>query len=96
MALMTVNDRAVQVSADPDTPLLWVLREELDLTLKDPDKNGGRTVDALVTHVTNDPLVLWAWAPGNGRQPTPGTHAVFVALFRAWADSGAACLRMVG
>jgi len=32
MAMMTVNGRAVQVSADPDTPLLWVLREELELT----------------------------------------------------------------
>jgi len=62
--------------------------------LKDPDKNGGRTVDDLVTHVTNDPLVLWAWAPGNGRQPAPGTHAAFAALFRAWADSGAACPRV--
>jgi isoquinoline 1-oxidoreductase alpha subunit len=30
--MMTVNGRAVQVAADPDTPLLWVLREDLGLT----------------------------------------------------------------
>lgn len=32
MTMMTVNGRAVQVAADPDTPLLWVLREDLGLT----------------------------------------------------------------
>jgi isoquinoline 1-oxidoreductase subunit alpha len=32
MTMVTVNGRAVQVAADPDTPLLWVLREELGLT----------------------------------------------------------------
>ena len=32
MALnLTVNGKAVQVTASPDTPLLWVLRDELDL-----------------------------------------------------------------
>ncbi|MGP1397409.1 MAG: (2Fe-2S)-binding protein [Inquilinaceae bacterium] len=28
----TVNDQPVSVDADPDTPLLWVLRDELRLT----------------------------------------------------------------
>jgi isoquinoline 1-oxidoreductase alpha subunit len=32
MATIHVNGRVVQVSPDPDTPLLWVLREELGLT----------------------------------------------------------------
>jgi isoquinoline 1-oxidoreductase subunit alpha len=32
MTMVTVNGRAVQVAADPDTPLLWVLREDLGLT----------------------------------------------------------------
>ena len=32
MAMINVNGRAVQVAAEPDTPLLWVLREELGLT----------------------------------------------------------------
>ncbi len=59
--------------------------------LKDQDANGGRSVADLVTHVTNDPLVVWAWAPGTGREPAPGTPGAFVALIRAWVDTGAAC-----
>lgn len=27
---LTVNNRAVSVDVDPDTPLLWVLRDELN------------------------------------------------------------------
>jgi hypothetical protein len=59
--------------------------------LKDPDKNGGRSIDDLVTHVTKDPLVIWAWAPGKGRRTPPGTHGAFAALIQAWADTGAEC-----
>ena len=29
---LDVNGKAVQVTAAPDTPLLWVLRDELGLT----------------------------------------------------------------
>ena len=61
--------------------------------LKDPDKNGSRSLDDVVKHLATDPLVVWAWTPGPGRRPAPGTHATFVALIRAWADSGAACPR---
>ena len=32
MARLTVNGQACDVSADPNTPLLWVLREEIGLT----------------------------------------------------------------
>jgi isoquinoline 1-oxidoreductase subunit alpha len=32
MVPLNVNGRAVKVAADPDTPLLWVLREDLKLT----------------------------------------------------------------
>ena len=32
MARLTVNGRTVEVQADPSTPLLWVLREQLALT----------------------------------------------------------------
>ena len=32
MTTFNVNGRAVTVSAEPDTPLLWVLREDLGLT----------------------------------------------------------------
>ena len=32
MTAFTINGRAVTVEADPDTPLLWVIREQLGLT----------------------------------------------------------------
>jgi isoquinoline 1-oxidoreductase alpha subunit len=32
MISLTVNGQPVQVDAEPDTPLLWVLRDHLDLT----------------------------------------------------------------
>jgi isoquinoline 1-oxidoreductase alpha subunit len=32
MTKLTINGRELEVAADPDTPLLWVLRDELGLT----------------------------------------------------------------
>ena len=32
MALLSVNDRTIDVDAAPDTPLLWVLRDHLGMT----------------------------------------------------------------
>ena len=59
--------------------------------LKDTTRNGGRDLPALLRHMNEDSLVGWAWAPGAGRTPAPGTQAEFGALMRAWADSGAYC-----
>jgi len=59
--------------------------------LKDPTRNGGRDVAAILKHVVTDSLVKWAWAPGPGRAPAPGTNAEFGALLDAWAATGAHC-----
>src|SRR5712664_2129109 len=59
--------------------------------LKDPRRNGGKTLAELVHHVSSDPLVLWAWSPGYGRAPVPVPHAEFVRAVRAWVDAGGAC-----
>ena len=59
--------------------------------LKDPARNGGRTVSKIVEHSARDSLVGWAWKPGAGREPAPGTQASFGALMQAWMDSGAVC-----
>jgi hypothetical protein len=40
---------------------------QIGATIVDKSKNGGRDVNALVEHMTKDPLVLWAWTPGKGR-----------------------------
>ena len=64
---------------------------EICRQIKDPGRNGGHTLDQIVTHMADDSLVGWAWAPGTGREPAPGTQAAFGALIKAWAESGAAC-----
>jgi hypothetical protein len=61
--------------------------------LKDPKRNGGRDVAAILKHVVTDSLVQWAWAPGPGRTPAPGTNAEFGALLEAWATTGTHCPR---
>ncbi|QCI66861.1 hypothetical protein [Phreatobacter stygius] len=60
-------------------------------TILDPASNGGRSVDDLVRHMTEDKLVLWAWTPGGKRQPPPLGRAAFEAALRAWAAAGAPC-----
>jgi hypothetical protein len=59
--------------------------------VKDLDKNGSRELADIVSHVDQDRLIAWAWAPGPGRQAAPGTHATFVALIRGWVETGAEC-----
>ena len=59
--------------------------------LKDPERNGGRDMEALYEHNATDGLVGWGWEPGEGRTPAPGSQAEFAALTRAWIDTGAAC-----
>jgi len=59
--------------------------------LKDPQRNGGRALGGLVEHMDREPLVLWGWAPGAGREPVPLPHPEFVAQMKVWAVGGAVC-----
>ena len=59
--------------------------------LKDPARNGGRTLEKIHEHMAVDTLVGWAWDPGLGRNPAPGTQKVFGELIAAWIETGAAC-----
>ncbi|SEU35944.1 Isoquinoline 1-oxidoreductase subunit [Stigmatella erecta] len=59
--------------------------------LKDPQRNGGHDLEFIHHHMAEDVLVGWGWAPGEGRQPVPGTQKEFGALIRAWIDTGAHC-----
>ena len=59
--------------------------------IKDPERNGGRSLQDLIEHIGRDGLVGWAWAPGAGRTPAPGTQEEAGALVAAWVQTGAAC-----
>jgi hypothetical protein len=59
--------------------------------IKDPARNGGRSLAQLVDHVSHDALVGWGWHPGSARVPAPGTQEVFGALVAAWVETGAEC-----
>lgn len=66
---------------------------EICLQLKDPKRNGGKTLAQIVEHNAHDSLVGWGWQPGVGRVPAPGTQKQFGELMQAWADAGAHCPR---
>jgi hypothetical protein len=64
---------------------------QICVQIKDPARNGNRPLHDLIEHIGTDTLVGWAWAPGFGRTPAPGTQMEAGALVKAWVDSGAAC-----
>ena len=57
---------------------------EICAQIKDPARNGNRSLASLVEHIGEDHLVGWAWAPGAGRKPAPGTQKQAGALVEAW------------
>lgn len=59
--------------------------------IKDPNRNGGMSMEQLIHHMAEDSLVGWGWNPGVGREPAPGTQKEFGALIKAWVDTGAVC-----
>jgi hypothetical protein len=59
--------------------------------LKDPSRNGNRSLTAIAEHAAHDPLVAWGWGPGHRRIPVMGSQAVFGQLVAAWVESGAEC-----
>lgn len=64
---------------------------EICLQMKDPARNGARDVADLIEHIGDDALVGWAWHPGIGRMPAPGTQLEAKALVEAWVETGAGC-----
>lgn len=59
--------------------------------LKDPARNGRRSLAQIVEHSAHDELVGWGWAPGADREPAPGTQQQFGELVAAWVETGAQC-----
>lgn len=77
---------------EPEMPLVFqgLTPKQLAEQLKDPSRNGHKTLAQLLRHVAEDKLVLWGWNPGNGRTLPPLSHDDFVKEFKTWIDKGAA------
>lgn len=58
---------------------------------KDPQQNGGRSLEAAIEHRDADPLVFWGWTPGDGRSILLLSHAEFAQKMHEWIAKGAAC-----
>jgi hypothetical protein len=73
-------------------PMVWegLSDRQLCKLLKDPTRNGHRTVEQIVEHM-HTPLVLWGWAPGDGRTPIPTPQNSFLLNVQQWVAKGAAC-----
>ncbi|HUJ61696.1 MAG TPA: Isoquinoline 1-oxidoreductase subunit [Kofleriaceae bacterium] len=73
--------------------MVWLDRTpgQICAQIKDPARNGGRTLAQIQDHLARDPLVAWGWSPGADRAPAPGTQAALGLLAQAWIDSGAEC-----
>lgn len=64
---------------------------ELCEQLKDPARNGDRDLAEILHHVTEDGIVKWSFAPGDGRTKPHVSHAKFIQLVDAWIKKGAPC-----
>jgi len=95
------QDRNLELARVPGAPkwhlaprtMAWAGKTpgQICAQLKDPARNGGRTLAQIVEHSGHDALVGWGWAPGADREPAPGSQALFGNLVAAWVDSGAEC-----
>ncbi|MEO7658154.1 MAG: hypothetical protein ABIV48_00950 [Pyrinomonadaceae bacterium] len=78
-----------------DQPMVFqgLTAGQLCRNFKDPKKNGGhKTLRGAMDHIQKkDPLVMWAWEPGNGRTLPPMSFADFSAKIEEWVASGGDC-----
>lgn len=73
--------------------MVWFGKSSADICaqIKDPARNGNRSLQDVATHVRDDKLVAWGWAPGPGREPAPRSAQETYRAIEAWAAAGAPC-----
>ena len=69
-------------------------RIEIATQMMDPSRNGGRSQNDILKHLTEDELVLWAWDPGVDaegveREKPPIVKEEFIEAVRDWINAGA-------
>jgi hypothetical protein len=47
--------------------------KEICRQIKEPERNGGKTLAEINEHIAHDSLVGWGRQPGAGREPVPGS-----------------------
>lgn len=77
----------------PPAEMVWHKKSSAEICaqLKDPIRNGGRTLAEIETHVAEDTLVAWGWEPGPGRESAPYSANEMAGFVRQWAASGTPC-----
>lgn len=69
-------------------------KTEVAQAMIDPARNGGRSLEEIVKHLTEDELVLWAFEPGVNNQGIPREKppigkSEWIAAVKTWAANGA-------
>jgi hypothetical protein len=65
--------------------------DEICNQLRDPDRNGGRTMLELAEHLNHDLILHWAWNPGGGRAPAPYSLQEHIDDLLIWGVAGFPC-----
>lgn len=68
-------------------------RFEIAESMMDPERNGGRTPEETMHHLTEHALVLWAWTPGvdgegNQRELPPVPKDEYISAVKQWFEEG--------
>lgn len=73
--------------------MVWWQKSSAEICeqIKDPERNGGRSLGEIADHIDHDSLVHWGWEPGPGREPAPYSRKEAVAFLNGWAAFGAPC-----
>ncbi|AWF80707.1 hypothetical protein BTJ40_07690 [Microbulbifer sp. A4B17] len=59
--------------------------------LTTPQDNGGRTLTGQLEFISENPLAIWGWHPGDSRQPVNIPHEKVVEAMKNWIAVGAPC-----
>jgi hypothetical protein len=59
--------------------------------LKDPERNGNRTIREVAAHIDHDLVLRWAWNPGGDREPAPHSLQEAMDALMKWAAAGTPC-----
>ena len=65
--------------------------DEICAQLRDPERNGGRTMIELAEHLDHDLILHWAWSPGGGREPAPYSLQEHIDDLLIWGVAGFPC-----